>query len=554
MRELHSTRLFRGALLLVLLVLAAAIALVPNWDQGASHQAEAADTPNVDLSMEVVGAPGCNTDADPPEGSCDAPAGTFTVRVSLNSIEGLQDWDGDGTAGYRGVQVRLLFSEGMSFREMRMVDVWPDCASTAIFQAEGTVLMGCIIGIGANASVYLGPVLEVDFACPSTPSEVEIALLLRGLETEPPDRESHVIDELNFPILDMGPSPETLTIDCTEPPLPPPPPPSPGAMALDCDASTPGVQDDCSYSTGSTFDVQVHVTEPPTSGFLRFQVVLGWDNPPLVYLPAAAPADEALWPHCDAMSRELPSTSSIAFGCAAGSPSSGDTAVGPVLQFQFQCQQDGIASVGLFRSFAADTFFLIAAGGIVYPDVTGATVTCGPQFDLAGLSQQELQALNAGDVDGAVALFTEGAVLEGTQGCLTPCVGREAIRLEFESLVADGTHSTVLDAKVSGNTVTRMVETTSNSIKAAQLDRIVVKEILEFTGNKIFSMKIQPDLTDEQTNAFVSQTLASSLPSAGIDGAAVRSAPTAWWYALATTGLLLVIGGLAMGWSARSRR
>ena len=546
MRARTTSRSYKGLALLALLPLAAALAaLVPNWDHDGSGQIEAAGSPSVDLSMEVVGSPGCDTNADPPEGSCDAPAGTFTVRVNLNSLDGLPDADGDTESGYKGVQIRLNFSQGVSLREARMIGVWPDCAITAISSTEDSLLMGCVTGIGANESTYLGRVLEADFDCPPTPSTEELALL-HGSGA------SFILDEARGVAMDKDPSPETLTIDCGEPPLPPLPPPSPGAVALDCDASTPGIQSECSYAPSATFGVQIHVTEPPTSGFIRFQATLVWSGPQLGYLPTIDPADEALWPHCDSLARDLRVDHSVSFGCVAGPLPAGDTSIGAVLEFRFRCEEDGTSMIG---PTLPDTFFGIAAGGNARPALAGAAVTCGSQFDLAGLGRQELEAINAGDVDRAMALFTENAVLQGTPGCSTPCVGKQAIRLELENLVADDTHSTVVEVDVSGNTLTRRLETTSDSIRESQVDRIIVEETLEFTGDKISSITQRPVLADAQTSTFVASLAApplpAQLPATGIAGAAAQDASSPPWYQLAIFGSLLILGGVVVGWGSR---
>ena len=261
-----------------------------------------------------------------------------------------------------------------------------------------------------------------------------------------------------------------------------------------------------------------------------------------------------MWQHCDVTDRHLPSDHSISFGCSAGPLPSGDTAVGPILEFQFRCEEDGTTSVEL-RPGIHNTFFLVAAGGVAPPAVAGAAVTCGSQFDLAGLGRQELEAINAGDLDRAMALFTENAVLQGTPGCLTPCVGKQAIRSEFENLVADDTHSTVVEVDVSGNTLTRRLETTSDSIRETQVDRIIVEETLEFSDDKISSIMQRPVLADAQTSTFVASLTApplpASLPATGIVGAPAQDASSAWWQQLAIFGSLLILGGVVVGWSSR---
>ncbi|MEX1255177.1 MAG: hypothetical protein WEE64_12635, partial [Dehalococcoidia bacterium] len=318
--------------------------------------------------MEVVGVPGCDTNQNPPTASCNAPGGTFTIRVRLNAISGLIDNDHDGAAGYTGAQARLNFSAGLTFREGRALGVWPDCVDSQSLLTPGSFLIGCVTGFGVPESSFLGPIFEVDFDCPETPGVAQIGMPLSG-----PTSESHVIDDVFNPVLDKGPSPETLTITCTEPPPPPPPPPISGGMAVDCNAVAPGIQSHCIYGVGTQFDIQIHLTEPPTSGFVQFGMRLGWQNPPLDYLPASNPADEALWPHCQLPSRILPAADSVEFGCVAVALPAGDTTTGPILRFRFQCTGEGQAQLSLVDG---NTFLDTAAGLIVTPELSGATVIC----------------------------------------------------------------------------------------------------------------------------------------------------------------------------------
>ena len=119
-----------------------------------------------------------------------------------------------------------------------------------------------------------------------------------------------------------------------------------GAMALDCDASTAGVQANCAYASGATFTIQVHVTKAPAGGYFLFQAKVRWNDAALDYLPAPDQADETVWEHCTIPMRvdNQPAPPlglgdpSVVFGCLPiPSLSTGDTFTGAVLQFQFQC-------------------------------------------------------------------------------------------------------------------------------------------------------------------------------------------------------------------------
>ena len=75
-------------------------------------------------------------------------------------------------------------------------------------------------------------------------------------------------------------------------------PPS-GSMAVDCNADELGVQSECTYSVGSSFNIQIHVTLPPPGGYYAFQAKMGWNDAQLDYLAEPESHDEALWPYCD---------------------------------------------------------------------------------------------------------------------------------------------------------------------------------------------------------------------------------------------------------------
>ena len=172
-----------------------------------------------------------------------------------------------------------------------------------------------------------------------------------------------------------------------------------GAMAVDCDAGTAGVQANCAYASGATFSIQVHVTKAPAGGYFLFQAKVRWNEAALDYLPAASMSDEALWPACTIGVRfdKQPAPPnglgepSVVFGCLPiPSLSTGDTFTGAVLQFQFQCQQDGHAPLELVpRPGDAQGGTLLVGVNIqaIEPELTGATVLCGGRLTIAPASR-----------------------------------------------------------------------------------------------------------------------------------------------------------------------
>ncbi len=174
---------------------------------------------------------------------------------------------------------------------------------------------------------------------------------------------------------------------------------SPGAMAIDCDATQAGVQPDCSYGPGTTFKIQVHVTDPPAGGYFGFQAKVRWVDGVVNYLPneTDGASAEALWPLCGVPARTVntPGEPSVLFGCVPfPAPAVGDTFTGAVLEFEFNCKSDfsGVSPPpGLNDNQSSlelvpragdnqlGTHFLDANLSAIDPTLGSATVTCEPQ-------------------------------------------------------------------------------------------------------------------------------------------------------------------------------
>jgi hypothetical protein len=141
---------------------------------------------------------------------------------------------------------------------------------------------------------------------------------------------------------------------------------------------------------------------------------------------------------------------------------------------------------------------LVVAGG------AGSTIAMA---DPAAVQQQLSDALARGDVPAAVALFTDDAVIDTESGlCASaPCVGKEAIRKDFERYVTDKSRRvTSLGTFVAGNVVVTHFEARSAQIEKAGVHRIILWSIREMKGDKIASSRCcLPDRTDSQTARFI---------------------------------------------------
>jgi hypothetical protein len=152
-------------------------------------------------------------------------------------------------------------------------------------------------------------------------------------------------------------------------------------------------------------------------------------------------------------------------------------------------------SVVIVRCFAALLMLAAAAGGSV------------AHAEPLTVQQQLLDALARGDVGAALALFTEDAVIDTESGLCAkaPCVGKAAIRKDFERYVADKSRRvTPLNTYVSGDVMVTRFEARSATIQKAGVDRVILWGIREMRGDKIASSRCcLPDRTDPQTARFL---------------------------------------------------
>ena len=112
---------------------------------------------------------------------------------------------------------------------------------------------------------------------------------------------------------------------------------------------------------------------------------------------------------------------------------------------------------------------------------------------------QELQSL--GDVDGALAMLTDDAVVSGRGLCTNPCTGKAAIRPEIVRAI--GPRSTVISIGVSPGKVEMRHEIRNAATREAGVDRIISNVTYEFKDEKISSIRALLDRTDPQTVTYL---------------------------------------------------
>lgn len=153
-----------------------------------------------------------------------------------------------------------------------------------------------------------------------------------------------------------------------------------GAMAVDCNAVTSGIQVNCSYPVSTIFTFQVHVTSAPSTTYQGFQVKPRWTDAVLDYRPAAEPSDEAIWPNCSIPARinNEPSDPSYVFGCSSF-PAVSSTFTGAVAVFEMQCEGEGVTVLDLVPAAGDNqlgTHFLDPNLETVDPALSVANIDC----------------------------------------------------------------------------------------------------------------------------------------------------------------------------------
>ena len=125
------------------------------------------------------------------------------------------------------------------------------------------------------------------------------------------------------------------------------------------------------------------------------------------------------------------------------------------------------------------------------------------QVDPASLAEQDLAAESRGDVAAALALYSDNAIVQYGGLCWSPCVGKAAIRKELERRVAAKNQFKIIGKYVSGNVAVVQTQLRIGYIEKSGVDRIIVWNIYEVTGDKIAVATLVGQRTDPQTARFI---------------------------------------------------
>jgi hypothetical protein len=125
------------------------------------------------------------------------------------------------------------------------------------------------------------------------------------------------------------------------------------------------------------------------------------------------------------------------------------------------------------------------------------------QVDPASLAERDLAAESRGDVAAALALYSDDAIVQYGGLCWSPCIGKAAIRKELERRVAAKNQFKIIGKYVSGNVAVVQTELRIGYIEKSGVDRVIVCNIYEVTGDKIAVAALVGQRTDPQTARFI---------------------------------------------------
>jgi ketosteroid isomerase-like protein len=129
-------------------------------------------------------------------------------------------------------------------------------------------------------------------------------------------------------------------------------------------------------------------------------------------------------------------------------------------------------------------------------------IACGKGANPVEVQQKFFNAVDKGDVAGALAYVSDDAVFQ-VLGCPPDgCKGKVAVKVATEGVVAQHPRHTVTSSKVSGNTATSRVEVEIDLAKAAGAQRIILTTTAEIKDGKLVLLRAQLDVTDPQTAIF----------------------------------------------------
>ena len=124
-----------------------------------------------------------------------------------------------------------------------------------------------------------------------------------------------------------------------------------------------------------------------------------------------------------------------------------------------------------------------------------------PAADPLAIRQQLVDAIAAGNVSKAMALYADDAM---SNGCLpAPCLDRKSIERDIRERIKHRNRAVALSSHVAGNVLTTKVQLKSDLISDIGFERVIFWAIYETRNGKIVSETVAWDRTDDETRRYV---------------------------------------------------
>ncbi|HEU0073523.1 MAG TPA: hypothetical protein VFS30_05880 [Dehalococcoidia bacterium] len=162
-------------------------------------------------------------------------------------------------------------------------------------------------------------------------------------------------------------------------------------------------------------------------------------------------------------------------------------------------------------------------GALLLLSAAPAVSRTAASVDFRFLIAQHVDALNAGDVEGVLATFTEDGVVADVGVCAaSPCVGKEAIRKEMDRRVNIKVNFRVFSLRenpgTGPGTGLGRAEIRATNITACGQERILADFEVHTEGDLISYFAVRFDRADAQTAAFLKCIATPVMPPSTGDG------------------------------------
>jgi hypothetical protein len=158
------------------------------------------------------------------------------------------------------------------------------------------------------------------------------------------------------------------------------------------------------------------------------------------------------------------------------------------------------------------------------------TVPAGTQAadDPVVIHQQMIDAVNRGDIPGAAKYLSDDVVIKGGFTCApAACETKAAVQRELDTWRSQQVRVTRYSASSFVGELTSWEEHRANLVRAAGVDRVIVRVDAKFKNGKFVSYSITPDTRDQQTARFIDYVTRQGTTAAAAPSAPAAAAPAA---------------------------